>query len=318
MRELVIENGVLRKFQGSDANVTIPEGVQEIGEGAFCETDIERIHLPDSIRIIHHEAFALCFSLSEINLPNRIEHIGNAAFHSTGLKNIDYPCQLSEVREDLFAFSKLEHISLPENVRSICSGAFEGCISLKTIDLPYSLNHIGYRAFAGDYALHSLHLPPEAVVDGNAFPFCNSMADEDGFIVIEGMLFQSPAFYRSYEVQLPSSVKVIKRGSIDIRRDVDGVVWATNRDELWEAKMKKVGSVIRIPASVAMIEPTAFYGDILHIVSDSTAAFGPWTLSCCDKLESLTVPKGTVISEMAFGSHYSDSDKLWRLKIIYK
>lgn len=318
MSELEIKNGILKKYTGSKTDVIVPDGVREIGEGAFSETDIERIHLPDSLRVIHHEAFALCLSLSEINLPNSIEHIGNATFHSAGLSHVRLPNQLVEIPEELFAYSNLQHISLPECVSNICDGAFEGCMCLETVNFPDGLKHIRSRAFAGDYALSSIHLPPEAAIDGSAFRFCNSLADEDGFIVVDGMLFQSPAFYQNYEVTFPNSVRVIKRGSVDIRRDLDGVVWAANRNELWEARRKNVGSVIRIPASVVLIEPMAFCGDILHIVSDSTTTFGPWTLFSCDKLESLTVPRGTIISDKAFGPHNSDLNKLRRLKIIYK
>ena len=54
-------------------------------------------------------------------------------------------------------------------------------------------------------------------------------------------------------------MKTIKTGSIDIRRDVDGVMWATNRDELFKAREDKVGSIIELPASVEIIESALFW-----------------------------------------------------------
>ena len=38
----VIENGVLKKYVGMDADVVIPEGVTEIGENAFAKRSFVR------------------------------------------------------------------------------------------------------------------------------------------------------------------------------------------------------------------------------------------------------------------------------------
>ena len=35
MNDFVIENGVLKKYAGRGGDVTIPDGITEIGEGAF-------------------------------------------------------------------------------------------------------------------------------------------------------------------------------------------------------------------------------------------------------------------------------------------
>ena len=65
------------------------------------------------------------------------------------------------------------------------------------------------------------------------------------------------------------------------------------------------------------IETGAFLGDVEHIISDAKAPFGWSTLVSCRDLQSLTVPKGTVVSEDVFGSCKEDRELLQKLKIVY-
>ena len=63
-----IQDGVLRKFRGSETSVVIPEGVTEIGEKAFegC-TSLESVYISEGIKSICVDAFAGCTSLTEIH-----------------------------------------------------------------------------------------------------------------------------------------------------------------------------------------------------------------------------------------------------------
>jgi DNA-directed RNA polymerase specialized sigma subunit len=63
-----IQDGVLRKFRGSETSAVIPEGVTEIGEKAFeCCTSLESVYISEGIKIICVDAFAGCTSLTEIH-----------------------------------------------------------------------------------------------------------------------------------------------------------------------------------------------------------------------------------------------------------
>lgn len=47
--DFIIENGVLTKYVGPSGDVVIPEGVTEIGEGAFIGCVEAKIHVPRSV-----------------------------------------------------------------------------------------------------------------------------------------------------------------------------------------------------------------------------------------------------------------------------
>ena len=117
-------------YYSSLTSVALPNSIIQIGNNAFnyC-SDLTSITLPDSLKSIGSGAFAFCYKLFSIMLPDSLMSIGGNAFRS--------------------CFS-LAAITIPENVTSIgatYNGAFESCISLKTVNynakncttyLPYS------------------------------------------------------------------------------------------------------------------------------------------------------------------------------------
>jgi hypothetical protein len=56
-----IENGILLKYAGTDSVVAIPDGIEKIGERAFCgNKTITEVTMPDSVVSIEKDAFEEC------------------------------------------------------------------------------------------------------------------------------------------------------------------------------------------------------------------------------------------------------------------
>jgi hypothetical protein len=65
IKDFVIEDGVLRKYKGNDAEVVIPDGVTSIGSGVFSECiNLTTITIPDSVTSIGDSAFYECTNLT--------------------------------------------------------------------------------------------------------------------------------------------------------------------------------------------------------------------------------------------------------------
>lgn len=292
MSDFIIENGELQKYTGDGVDVVVPEGVTAIGESAFWNAGIESIKLPNGLKRIKEQAFAGCRGLKELVLPDSVSTIGKSAFSRCGIETLKLSARLKQIPRDAFSSSALREIVLPEGVKSIGDNAFRHCTDLKKAVLPNSLEKIGYSAFADDFNLQEIVLPPNAQIAGGAFDFCNGLADNNGFIVINGGFFKSPALYRAHKVALPDGVKTVKSFSVDIRRDLDGVMWVTDREEIRRAREEKVGAIIELPASVEKIESSAFLGEVEEIICYSTAVFEGFSTGRCTKLKRITVLEG--------------------------
>ncbi len=92
-----IEDGqaVIYKYIGENTEVVIPAAIQgypvvRIADGAFQDTRITRIDLPDSVTKIGWFAFAQCTDLSIITIPASVSLIEYAAFD--GCPQITFRC----------------------------------------------------------------------------------------------------------------------------------------------------------------------------------------------------------------------------------
>ncbi len=104
--DLVIAGEDLLRYVGSEAEVTIPAGVRTIGPEAFRDSGVERVILPDTVRVIRENAFAGCSALTEVVLPPYLEKIADGAFRDC---------------------SVLRSITLPASLQEIAASAFDGC-----------------------------------------------------------------------------------------------------------------------------------------------------------------------------------------------
>ena len=81
----VPENGVVVIPQHINNNF-----VTEIGEGVFKDTGVKNVSIPESVTIIHAEAFNGCTSLDYISVPSSLEIVEGSAFKNCD--SIDIVC----------------------------------------------------------------------------------------------------------------------------------------------------------------------------------------------------------------------------------
>ena len=114
-------------------NLNIPEGVESIGNTAFWETKIEKVHLPSTIKSIGQAAFCRCYDLTSINIPANVERLDRNAFRRCdSLKEVKFAktSKLRFIDEGMFQHSGIEKITLPEGIEKIWEGAFGECYYL--------------------------------------------------------------------------------------------------------------------------------------------------------------------------------------------
>lgn len=166
-KELVIPQSVFDKeitsigdnvfeYKNKLSSVTIPEGVQTIGEYAFYGSGVSKLTLPESLVSIGEGAFSGC-SLTEITFPEGLTSIGGYA--DNNLTKVILPEGITNIEDRAFYGNDLTEILIPEGVTKIGDGAFENCDKLTLITLPDSLTEIGSSAFAGCSSLSNIEIP---------------------------------------------------------------------------------------------------------------------------------------------------------------
>lgn len=157
-------------------SVTIPEGIEVIGDAAFqgCP-DLKHIELPDSLREIGNSAFNSCESLENIFLPESLQVIGASAFFYSGLKSIVIPQSVQIIGQGAFSYcGNLETVSLSNKISEISISMFAGCGNLMAIRIPADVSYIGASAFQACRNLSTVLMPAGVnSINNNAFDGCN-------------------------------------------------------------------------------------------------------------------------------------------------
>lgn len=116
-------------------NVRSHEGLMTIGGRAFCESGVETISLPKSLRSIGYSTFCGCRRLKDIALPDAVRKIDQQAFEDCeNLQSVILPAQLNVI--EAWAFqncNKLTELHIPPMVESIGNEAFMGCNNIKDL-----------------------------------------------------------------------------------------------------------------------------------------------------------------------------------------
>lgn len=146
--------------------VTVPNGVEEICEGAFRDcVALKRVNLPEGLREIEDDAFAGCCELSEVELPEGLTAIGNSAFKGCGkLTDINIPGTVERIGDNAFAGCGITEITFPNNLRSLGFSAF-ACPGLKKITVLGDIYNVGHYAFSNE--TERFHRNMELVISDN-------------------------------------------------------------------------------------------------------------------------------------------------------
>ena len=176
--------------------LTIPEGVTEIAEGAFCSSSkysgspahgkitgtltlpstlktigayafayegfSGELLIPDGVTCIGANAFAECDGFGgTLSLPDSVKTVGEWAFYQCeGFTGLKLPAGLTKIEKLSFAFMaglKTE-VAIPEGVTEIGEGAFEWSY-MPSVRLPSTLKKIEKQAFMHAHNLTKITLP---------------------------------------------------------------------------------------------------------------------------------------------------------------
>lgn len=192
-------------------------------------------------------------------------------------------------------YTTLEVVDIPETIEGkvvtrIGEGAFASCDSLKTVNLPNSLQSIGYNAFQGCSSLESIVIPENVTsIENGVFTYCTSLKSvklPDSLVTIGQCAFYDCSSLE--EISLPKSMA-----------DVGGMISVSLFSGCKSLKR------VRIPDGIVSIEGNAFADcesltDIT--IPESVEQIGEKAFIRCKSLMNVTIPKKvSSIGLYAFG-----------------
>lgn len=198
---LVVKDGTVIEFYYTNSqDIVIPNGITEIGSGAFCDCEnITSVTLPEGVTKIGEYAFTRCTNLSSITIPDSIIEIGPKAF--LGCENLKATYkgktysynEISILCDEIKRESAIEivdskltkcdtefsgSIVIPDGVTEIGRCAFMNCKELTSVTIPDSVTIIGDNAFRNCTGLTSVNIPDSVTEIGPfAFEHCTGLTN---------------------------------------------------------------------------------------------------------------------------------------------
>lgn len=178
----------------SSGRVQLTMSANNKSDTLIIPTAIKRARNTYKVVSIAFDAFSYRDDIHYVKLPGPLKKIGNYAFNKSSIDSLDASeAVLKSIGDEAFAQSAIRHLTLSQEQGEIGIGAFESnsslqsvvlngtirisyrafsyCRSLRKVNLPATIQQIGYSAFSGCSLLESLKveasIPPTIIASSS-------------------------------------------------------------------------------------------------------------------------------------------------------
>lgn len=169
--------------------ITIGNGVKSIGSYAFPES-LEKVAIGSGVSVLGDYTFADCVNLTDVTLTDGLIEIYGSAFYNCGFESIAIPGSVKKIAIDAFDGCKsLKTIEVDENNRNYCSLDGNLCSkdgktlvlyapgkTEKSPTIPSGITIIGEQAFSACDNMTELTIPDGVTdIESDTFVYCRNL-----------------------------------------------------------------------------------------------------------------------------------------------
>lgn len=166
-------------FQNTDiTSIILPNSITSLGNNCFQNCiKLTSVKLPDNITSLGDYTFSICSKLSSIKLPDSLTSLGKFCFALCNITKLTLPNSITNLGNNCFYSCKnLETITLPQNITNLPAFCFNDCKKLSEITLHEGITSLGYKCFSNCSSLTSIILPKCVTSLGNeCFYECSNL-----------------------------------------------------------------------------------------------------------------------------------------------
>ena len=108
-------------------SVNLPKTITKISDYAFAHLSLKTIKLPDNLEFLGEQVFFDNQIEGKLILPKNLTNLGERAFKSNQITELEFNCEkLETIKEEAFQDNKIKQVKLPNSVKKIEIGAFNG------------------------------------------------------------------------------------------------------------------------------------------------------------------------------------------------
>ena len=230
------------------SELLLPDTVETVGEYAFYGIAIvDSPFTKNAIASLGKEAFGWCSNLKSFIFPAGVKEVKatDTLVGCGSLERVEFAnnSQITKILDDAFrprntttySFSKLAYISLPDSVKYVGEEAFRW---LPLVESPFSktsqCEYIGHMAFEGCGSLKNINIPKNAQFNMNqnlekAGVFSNCKSLETVFFHDDSTTLALPKYMFAYcdkitYIKIPNSVKTISIRTFDRCTSLETVI----------------------------------------------------------------------------------------------
>ena len=309
---------------GALGNIAVTIVVSDDGQviPVYAAANVSKVVFMDGVTRISDNYFSGCTNLQTMDIAESVVRIGTNVFEAASALETDtidgfvvcdgWVLRCSGNSVPSHGGGSTGSMILPNGVRGIAAGAFEGEYGIETVELPSTLRFIGAGAFSGCTGLEDIILP-------------------EGVVEIDRAAFRNCTYAQSLD--LPNTLRIVGRGAFE---NCTSLIEATIPDrtlDIGESAFSNCWRMmsVTIPDSVTNVGAGAFadcrrlagvtvpldidtmanlfpasYSNIASVVAVGDGAMVPGMFMGCAKMESLALPESLgEIPENAFVGCYA-------------